>query len=409
MRLMTKKAIHWALLCAAACGAASASAQISSDTIKIGVLGDMTGMYAGSGGPGTLLGARMAVEDFGGQINGKPIEVVVADDQNKPDVGSNIARRWIENENIDAIVMGSTSSIALNVSSMLKQHDKIMLISGSGTADLTGKACSPNNFQFVFDTYMLPKAGVSALMSKGFKTFYFITVDYTFGANMQNEAAKFIEAAGGKVLGSVKHPMGTSDFSSFLLQAQASKADAIVILNAGMDTANTIKQAKEYRITESGTGLAVFGLTINTVVAMGLDTAQGLRITTPFYWDRNPETRAWSERFMARNNGVIPTQHNAGAYSAVTHYLKAVQASNSDKGSVVSAQMKATPVNDFQMKDVPIRADGQVMRPVYSVQIKKPSESTGPNDLYTVLEELPAEAVWRPLAEGGCDFVSQAK
>lgn len=409
MQWMTRKAMQYALMCAAACGAAAASAQISHDTVRIGVLGDMTGMYAGSGGPGTALGVRMAVEDFGGQVNGKPIEVVVADDQNKPDVGSNIARRWIENEGIDTVVMASTSSIALNVSSMVKQHDKVMLISGSGTADLTGKACSPTNFQFVFDTYMLPKAGVSSLMSKGFKTFYFITVDYTFGANMQAEATKFIEAAGGKVLGSVKHPMGTSDFSSFLLQAQASKADAIVILNAGMDTANTIKQAKEYRITQSGTALAVFGLTINTVVAMGLDTAQGLRITTPFYWGRNAETKAWSERFMAKNNGVIPTQHNAGAYSAVTHYLKAIEVVNSDAGSAVAAQMKTTPVNDFQMKNVPIRADGQVMRPVYSVQIKAPGESTGPNDLYTVLEELPAESVWRPLAEGGCDFVGQGK
>jgi branched-chain amino acid transport system substrate-binding protein len=387
--------------------AGAAQAQISDDVVRIGVMGDQTGPYSGNGGPGHILGVRMAVEDFGGKVNGKNIEVVVADDQNKPDVGTNIARQWVESEKVDTIVGNSASSIALSVSNLMKQHNKPYLVAGTVTSDLTGKACSPMNFQFLVDTYSLPKAGVQSLVKQGIKSFFFITVDYAFGAALQSEATKFIEAAGGKVMGSVKHPLGTTDFSSYLLQAQASKAQAVVVLNAGTDLNNALKQASEYRLSKNGQIVTVFGMTINSVVAMGQDVAAGLQITAPFYWDMNDETRAWSKRFMDRNKGVIPTYIMAGAYSAATHYLKAVQAAGTDEGKAVAAKMKSLPINDFQMKNVSIREDGQVMRPVYIVQVKAPSESKNKNDLYSIKGEIPAEQAFRPLSEGGCDFVKK--
>ena len=387
--------------------AGAAQAQISDGVVRIGVMGDQTGPYAGNGGPGHILAVRMAVEDFGGKVNGKNIEVVVADDQNKPDVGTNIARQWIENEKVDTIIGNSASSIALGVSAMMKQNNKPYLVAGTVTSDLTGKACSPMNFQFLVDTYALPKAGVQGLMKQGIKTFFFVTVDYAFGAALQAEATKFIEAAGGKVVGSVKHPLGTTDFSSFLLQAQASKAQAVVMLNAGADLNNALKQAAEYRLSRSGQALSVFGMTINSVTAMGLDVAQGLQITVPFYWDRDDESRAWSKRFTERNKGVIPTYIMAGAYSAATHYLKAVQAAGTDEGKAVAAKMKSMPINDFQMKNVSIREDGQVMRPLYAVQVKTPAESKGKFDLYSIKGEIPADQAFRPLSEGSCDFVKK--
>ena len=385
----------------------AAHAQISDDVVRIGVMGDQTGPYSGNGGPGHILAVRMAVEDFGGKVNGKPIEVVVADDQNKPDVGTNIARQWVEGEKVATIIGTSAPSIALTLSNLMKKNNKPYLVAGTVTSDLTGKACSPMNFQFLVDTYPLPKAGVQSLMKQGIKSFFFITVDYAFGAALQSEATKFIEAAGGKVVGSVKHPLGTTDFSSYLLQAQASKAQAVVVLNAGTDLNNALKQAAEYRLSKSGQVVTVFGMTINSVVAMGQDVAAGLQITAPFYWDMNDETRAWSKRFTERNKGVIPTYIMAGAYSAATHYLKAVQAAGTDEGKAVAAKMKATPINDFQMKNVSIREDGQVMRPVYIVQVKAPSESKNKNDLYHIKGEIAPELAFRPLSEGGCDFVKK--
>jgi len=387
--------------------AAAAQAQISDNVVRIGVMADQTGPYSGNGGPGSTVAVKMAVEDFGGKVNGVPVEVVVADDQNKPDVGTNIARQWIENDKVDAIVGGSASSIALSVTTLMKQHRKPYLIAGTVTSDLTGKSCSPMNFQFLVDTYSLPKAGVQSLIKQGIKSFYFVTVDYAFGTALQTEATRFIEAAGGKVVGAVKHPLGATDFSSYLLQAQASKAQAIVVLNAGLDLSNALKQAAEYRVTKNGQVLTVFGMTINSVEAMGLGVAQGLQFTEPFYWDRDTETRAWARRFMERNKGVVPTYIHAGAYSAAMHYLKSVAAAGTDGGDAVVAKMKSTPVNDFQMKNVRIREDGQVMRPTYVVQVKAPAESKGKNDFYKLLGEIPADQAFRPLAEGGCDFVKK--
>ena len=386
-------------------GASAQGSAISDDAVRIGVMADQTGPYSGNGGPGSSLAVKMAVEDFGGKVLGKPIEVLLADDQNKPDVGLNIARKWLDTEKVDTIVGGSASSIALGVSSLLKERKKPYLIAGTVSAELTNKSCSPMNFQFLTDTYALPKAGVQSLMKQGVKSFYFITVDYAFGQAFQDDAARFIQAAGGKVVGSVKHPLGATDFSSYLLQAQASGAQAIVILNAGLDLSNALKQAAEYKLTRNGQVVSVFGMTINSVAAMGLDVAQGLQLTVPFYWDRDDASREWSKRFMARNKGVVPTYIHAGAYSATMHYLNAVKAAGTDDGAAVAAKMKAMPINDFFSKDVRIREDGQALRPVYAVQVKKPAESKGANDYYTVRAEIPPEQTWRPLAESSCDFI----
>ncbi|MDD0838207.1 ABC transporter substrate-binding protein [Curvibacter sp. HBC61] len=391
-----------------ALAAGAAHAQISDDVVRIGVMNDASGPYSGAGGLGSVLAARMAIEDFGGKVNGKTIELVSVDDQNKPDVGLAAARKWIDTDKVDTIVGGSASSIALGVQNFMKEKQKPYLIAGSISSDFTGKACSPMSIQFLNDSYAMPKAGVQLLINRGIKDFYFITVDYAFGAAMQAEATRFIQAAGGKVVGSVKHPLGATDFSSYLLQAQSSGAKGIVILNAGLDLSNSLKQAAEFRITRGGQTLSVFGMTINSVTAMGLDVAQGLNITVPFYWDQNDATRAWSKKFMERSSGgVPPTFTNAGVYSAVTHYLKAVKETGTDAGPAVMAKMKATRVNDFMTQNAPIREDGQVMRAVYPVEVKAPSESKYKYDFYKVGAAIPAEQIFRPLAEGGCDFVKK--
>lgn len=384
-----------------------AAAQISDDVVRIGIMTDMAGPYSGNGGPGSVLAARMAIEDFGGKVNGKNIELLVIDDQNKPDVGLNAARKWLEVDKVDAILGGSASSIALGVASLMKEKQKPYLIAGTVSDALTGKNCSPMSVQFLVDTYAMPKAGVQTMLNQGIKTFFFVTVDYAFGAAFQAAATKFIEAAGAKVVGSVKHPLGATDFSSYLLQAQSSGAKGIVILNAGLDLSNALKQAAEFKIAKGGQAVSVFGMTINSIAAMGLDVAQGLQFTDPWYWDRNEETRAWANRFMPRYNNQPPTHIMAANYGAMMHYLKSVQAAGTDAGPAVMAKMKSTPVNDITGKNMMIREDGQLMRPVHAVRVKQPSQMKGKFDFYEVLGELPAESVMRPLAEGGCDFVKK--
>ena len=389
--------------------AAPAAAQISDNVVRVGVMADMTGPYSGNGGPGSVIAAKMAVEDFGGKVNGAPIEVVVADDQNKPDVGLNLARKWVESDKVDAIVGGSASSIALGVQSLMKEKQKPYLLAGTLSADLTGKSCSPMAVQFLVDTYGESKAMVRTLLDQGVKTFFFVTVDYAFGQAMQAEATQFVAAGGGKVVGSVKHPLGTTDFSSYLVQAQSSGAKAIVVISAGLDLSNALKQAAEFRITRSGQIVTTPGMTINTITAMGLDVAQGMQFTVPFYWDRDADSRAWSKRFMERSNGVVPTWIHAANYSAMLHYLKAVKAAGTDAGPAVAAKMKATPINDFEMKNVPIRNDGQVMRPTYPLMVKSPAESKSKYDYYKLGPAIPPQQVFRPLAEGGCELVKAAK
>jgi branched-chain amino acid transport system substrate-binding protein len=385
----------------------AAQAQISDDVVRVGIMGDMSGPYSGNGGPGSVLAARMAIEDFGGKVNGKPIEIVISDDQNKPDVGLNAARKWIDSEKVDAIIGGSGSAIALGIQTLMKEKQKPYLIAGTVTSDLTGKSCSPMSVQFLVDSYALPKAGVQGLINAGHKTFFFVTVDYAFGAAMQSEATRFIDAAGGKVVGSVKHPLGSTDFSSYLLQAQASGANAIVLISAGSDIANALKQAAEFRIAKGGQALSVFGMTINSVTAMGQDVAQGLNITVPFYWNRDDASRAWTKRFAAQHNGAVPTYIQSGVYSAMTHYLKAVSAAGSDAGPAVMAKMKSTPINDFTMKNVSIREDGQVMRPIYPVTVMAAADSKSKYDYYKVGTPIAPEQAFRPMAEGGCDFVKK--
>lgn len=387
--------------------AAPAQAQISDDVVRIGLMSDQTGPYSGNGGPGSTIAARLAIEDFGGKVLGKNIDLVVSDDQNKPAIGINTARKWIEEDKFDVIFGGSASSIALGIQPFMKDKKKPYLLAGTMSVDMTGKACSPMGINFVTNTYALAKAGVLSMMSQGHKTFYFITVDYAFGKAYQDDATKFVEAAGGKVLGSVKHPLGATDYSSYLMQAQASGATAIMVLNAGQDLINALKQAKEYRVAKDGKAVGVLGLTINVVTGLGLDVAQGLAFATPFYWDRDDDSRNFSQRFMARSNGVVPTFIQAGNYSAVMHYLKAVQAAGTDDGATVMAKMKATPVNDLLVKNARIREDGMIMRPNYSVQVKSPAESKSKNDLYKVTGVIPAEQLYTPLAETGCELVKK--
>jgi branched-chain amino acid transport system substrate-binding protein len=389
--------------------AAPASSEILGDAVRVGVMSDMSGPYADNGGPRSVIAAKMAVEDFGGTVNGHPIEILTADDQNKADVGFPTVRKWLDVDKVDAIIGGSASSIALAVQTLMKERQKPYLLAGTMSSELTGKSCSPMTIQFLADIYAQPKAAVRSLLKQGIKTFYFITVDYTFGHEMQSTATRFIEEGGGQVIGSVKHALGTSDFSSYLLQAQHSGAQAIVLASAGHDTATALKQAKEFGLGSDGQIVTAFGMTINAITAMGLEVAQGLKYIEPFYWDRDEDSKAWSKRFMERTKGAVPTWIHAATYSAMMHYLKAVQAADSDAGPDVIAKMKAMPINDFEMKNVKIREDGQVMRPVYAIQVKSPAESKGDFDYFKVGDEIPPEEVFRPLSEGGCDFINAGK
>ena len=387
--------------------ATGAQAQVSDDVVRIGVMADQTGPYSGNGGPGSTLAVRMAVEDAGGRVLGKPIEVIVADDQNKPDVGTNIARQWLEQQKVDTIVGGSASAIALSVSNMMKAAKKPYLLAGSVSTDLTGKACSPMSIQFGVDTYSMPKAGVRGLVNQGVKTFYFITVEGAFGDSSLAAGRMFIEQSGASVVGNVKHPLGTTDFSSYLLQAQASKAKIIGLANAGGDTQNAIKQAAEFGITRGGQNLAGLLVFLPDVHALGLDKAQGLIFTETFYWDLNDQTRAWTKRFVSQNGGKYPSMVHAGVYGAVMHYLKAVEALKGDDGTKVVAKMKELPTDDPLFGKGSIRADGRKIHPAYLVEVKKPAESKGPYDYYKVRATIPADQAFRPIDQGNCPLVAK--
>ena len=383
-----------------------AGAQVSDGVVKIGVLTDMTGLYSDLSGRGSVAAAQMAVEDFGGKVMGKRIEVVAADHQNKPDVGASIARRWFDLERVDAIADVPTSSVAFAVQEIARQKNRALLISSSGSSDLTGKACSPVSVHWTYDTYALSHAVGNALLKRGADTWFFLTADYAFGLALEKDARAVVEAGGGKVLGSVRHPQDTSDFSSFLLQAQRSKAKIVALANAGGDTVNSIKQAQEFGITpkQQIVGLLTY---ISDVHSLGLQNAQGLLLASAFYWDMNEETRAWAKRFIARVNKV-PTMANAGVYGAVLHYLKAIEAAKTDQASVVVSTMKKIPVNDFFTKNGSVREDGRVMRNLYLFQVKTPGESKYKYDYYKLLDTIPAEKAFRPLSEGNCPLVKKA-
>ncbi|MGY8660790.1 ABC transporter substrate-binding protein [Bradyrhizobium sp. UFLA05-109] len=393
------------LLGAISSGAAPVVAQgISGDVVKIGVMNDQTGPYSDNCGPGSVVAARLAISDFGGAVNGKKVELVVADDQNKPDIGVSIALRWLDNEGVDAIVGCSASSIALGVQDVMRNRKKPYLLAGTAASVFTNEKCSPMTTQWTMDTYALPKATVKSLLARGLDTWFFVTVDYSFGKAWQADTTNFIKADGGKVVGSVLHPLNSSDFSSFLLTAQSSGAKVIALANSGSDFANAMKQAQEFGLTQKQQ-LAPLGLMINQTHSIGLQPLQNVRLTTPFYWDMTDETRAFAKRYQAAFNGRVPNEAQASTYSAVTHYLKAIAATQTDDGEAVMRQMKITPINDFEMKNVGIRADGQVMRPLYGARIKTSAESKYPYDYYEITDTIPADDAWRPAAESACDLL----
>lgn len=392
-------------LASAAVMPVAAQAQISGDRVKIGVLNDMSSIYADSTGPGSLVAAEMAVKDFGGTVAGKPIEVVSGDHQNKPDIGASIARRWFDQDGVDVIVDVPTSSVALAVQQIARDKNRVLLISGGGSSDLTGPACSPVGIHWTYDTYALSHVAAQAMVKRGGDTWAFITADYAFGQALQRDAAAEVKKMGGTVLGDVRAPLGGSDFSSFLLQVQATKAKVIGLANAGADTQNVIKQAGEFGLVAGGQKLVALLINIDDVHSLGAEAAQGLLLATPFYWDMNDETRAFSKRFY-ESRKMMPTMHQAGVYSAVSHYLKAIQAAGTDEAKAVVAKMKATPIHDFFAQDGYIREDGRMVHEMYLMQVKTPAESKGEWDLYKQLAKIPGDEAFRPMSEGGCPFVT---
>ena len=384
---------------------AAAQAQVSDNVIKIGVLSDMSSLYTDLAGAGSVLAARMAVEDSGIEKRGFKIEYVSADHQNKPDVGSSIARQWYDVEKVDVIVDVPNSGVALAVNQITRDKNKAFLVSGAASSDLTGKACSPNTVHWTYDTWMLANGTGSAIVKTGGDSWFFLTADYAFGHALERDTEAVVVKNGGKVVGKVRHPLNTQDFSSFLLQAQASKAKIIGLANAGGDTTNSIKQAAEFGIVKGGQNLAGLLVFLTDVHGLGLQTAQGLILTETFYWDMNDQTRAFAKRFSGANKGIHPTMVHAGVYSAVRHYLKSVEALKSDDGTKVIAHMKTQPTDDPLFGKGSIRADGRKIHPAYLLEVKKPSESKGAWDYYKVRSTIPAEQAFRPLADGGCPLV----
>jgi branched-chain amino acid transport system substrate-binding protein len=392
---------------AIALGCGSAQAQYTDGTIKIGVMNDMSGLYADLTGSGSVVAARMAVEDFGAAAKGLKVEIVGADHQNKPDVGSNIVRTWIDVDKVDVIVDVPTSSVALAVSEIVRDKNKVFLVSGAAASDLTGPKCTPNTIHWTYDTWALANGTGKAIVKTGGDTWFFLTADYAFGHALERDTAAVVEKSGGKVLGKVRHPFPGADFSSFLLQAQASKAKIIGLANAGGDTINSIKQASEFGIVKGGQKLAGLLVFISDVKALGLPIAQGLIFTEAWYWDMNDVNREFAKKFAAQNKGIYPSMIHAGVYSAVTHYLKAVSELKSDAdGKAVVAKMKETPTDDKLFGKGVVRADGRKIHDMYLFEVKKPEESKGPWDLYNLRATIPAAEAFRPLKEGGCPLVT---
>jgi branched-chain amino acid transport system substrate-binding protein len=384
----------------------NAHAQISDGIVKIGVLNDMSGLYADITGPGSVVAAKMAVEDYlKSSKSSLKVEIVSADHQNKADIGSNIARQWYDTDKVDMIIDVPTSSVALAISQVSREKGKIHINTGAATADLTGKACSPNTVHWLYDTWMLANGTGKAVVQHGGNTWFFLTADYAFGQALERDTEAVILKNGGKVLGKVRHPLATQDFSSFLLQAQASKAKVIGLANAGGDTTNSIKQAYEFGIVKGGQTLAGLLVFLTDIHSLGLEKAQGLYLTETFYWDLNDQTRAWSKRFAALNNGKYPSMDQAGVYAGILHYLKAVDAAKTDDGTKVTQKMKDLPTDDVLFGKGTIRKDGRKLHPAYLFEVKKPSESKGPYDYYKLLATIPADQAFRPLNEGECPLV----
>ena len=383
----------------------TAQAQISGGVVKIGVMSDMSGLYSDIGGPGSVAAARLAVEDFNAAKKGLKVEIVSADHQNKPDVGSSVARQWYDADGVDAIVDVPTSSVALAINQVTRDKGKVFLASGPASSDITGKQCSPNTVHWTYDTWMLANGTGSAIVKTGGDTWFFLTSDYAFGHALERDTEAVVKKNGGKVLGKVRHPLNSQDFSSFLLQAQASGAKIIGLANAGGDTINSIKQASEFGIVQSGQNLAGLLVFITDVHSLGLKTAQGLIFTETFYWDMNDKTRAFTKRFLKESGGKYPTMVHAGVYASVLHYLKAIESLKSDDGTKVVAKMKQMSTDDPLFGKGKIREDGRKIHPAYLFEVKSPKESKGAWDYYKLRATIPADQAFRPLKEGGCSLV----
>jgi branched-chain amino acid transport system substrate-binding protein len=385
-----------------------APAGAAADVIRIGVLNDQSGVYADLGGVGSVIAAHMAVEDADGKVLGRPVEVINADHQSKADVGAAIARKWFDEDNVDVVIGFDNSSVALAVEQVALQKNRIAIAGAIGTTAFTGKNCTPNEAAWVYDAYALTNTLARSVVQRGGDTWFFITVDYALGHSLEADATAAVLAAGGKVLGHARHPINTSDFSSYLLQAQASGAKVVALANAGGDMINAIKQANEFGLTRGGQKVVSLLTFITDIQSVGLTATQGLTFVTAFYWNRNDESRAWSKRFFERLKRM-PTMAQAAVYSMVRHYLRAVEAAGTDEAEAVMAKMREMPVNDFYAKNGRVRLDGRMVHDMYFVQVKTPAESTEPWDYYKVLETIPGDQAFRPLDQGGCPVVKQVK
>ncbi|AOY89554.1 ABC transporter permease [Marinobacter salinus] len=383
----------------------TAAGALSDDKIKIGVLSDMSGVYKSLEGPGAVIAAQMAIDDFGGSVMGNPIEIISADHQNKPDIGASTAREWIDAKEVDMITALDNSSVALSVQGLAKDKKIITMNTGAGSTALTEEQCSPYGIHYVYDTHALPVGTATAMVKNGGKKWFFITADYAFGHSLRDNTGAVVESLGGEVVGNVNAPLSTNDFSSYLLQAQSSGADVIGLANAGQDTVNAIKQANQFRIVQSGQKLAGMLVFITDVHSMGLDIAQGLQFTTAFVWNQNEETKAWSERFHELH-GAMPTMVHAGVYSAVTNYLNAVKETGTDDTETVRAKLGEMTLNDMFVKGGKIAPNGSMLHDMYLVEVKKPSESKSEWDLLRVVSKIPADQAYISMADTKCSLVN---
>lgn len=407
-RMLARAAVALAVGGLSLAATSAARAQFSDGVIRIGVLNDQNGIYADMAGPGSVAAARIAVEQIGGKIGNTPIEIIVGDHQNKPDIGLNIARKWLDVDGVDMIADIPNSSISLALVQLVKEKNKVAVIATSNSNRLTGDSCTPNHVHWTLDNYALAKSTATEVLKSGGSSWYFMTVDYAFGHDMEREAGQIVKNAGGTVVGSVRHPLGSSDLSSFLLQAQASGAKVIGFANSGADFTNSMKQSAEFGITQGKQKLAALAVYLTDIKSLGLTSGQGLYLSEPFYWDLNDQTRAFAKKFSEKMNGAMPTSFQAGVYSGVLHYLKALQALNSDAdGRAIVAKMKELPTDDLAFGKGYVRADGRKIHPMYLFKVKSPAESKGPWDLYTKIGETPAEQAFKPLEAGGCALVKQ--
>ena len=384
-----------------------AQSKVSDDVVKIGVLTDMSGLYSDAGGAGAVLAAKMAIEDAGGKVLGKPIELISSDHQNKADIAANKAREWYDTQKVDMIAELLNSAVALAVQEVGKQKKRITMVSGAAASRLTGADCSPYGVHWTYDTYALSNGTGKAMVKRGGDTWYFLTADYAFGKNLEKDTSAVVKANGGKVLGSVLHPLSSADFSGYLLQAKASKAKVIGLANAGADMINSVKQANEFGITKGGqqlAGLLVFDTDIDSI---GLPIAQGMYLTTGFYWDMNDDSRKWAKRFGERHKGKMPTMVQAGVYSQVSHYLKAIAAAGTDDPDTVMKKMRDMPINDFFAKNGKLREDGRMVHDMYLAQVKKPSESKGRWDNLKIVQTIPGDQAYRSLKDSECALVKK--